>query len=284
MALDPVKRQRTCFQNNSEKILQFLEGDAVVQNKHLYQHQVDALMEIRRQFILDEGPRVALVVLPTGCGKTGIAILAPFVLGSRKVLVVTPAVDISDQILKEFSGKDFFLKTRGFFKEENMDDVCPTTSRPTTTSELRDEHTYQNELLIVNAHKFSERTKAYDRIKEIKPDKFDLVIVDEAHHYPAPTWKTVVDHFRPPAFCLFLTATPEYKGEPILPGLTPCFRLKREDAVSRGIIRNMEFEEVPSGGDYRDEAVYEVYMHALRMLVSQYYVWMVFTLFTYRLL
>ena len=266
MALTAVIRQQTCFQNNSEKIIQFLEGDA---NKYLYQHQVDALKEIRRQFILDQGPRVALVVLPTGCGKTGIAVLAPYVLASRKVLLVTPSVDISEQILKEFSGKDLFLKTRGIFKEKHRDDVCdvcPTISRPTTTSELRDKHTYQSELMIVNVHEFSERTKAYDRIKmkEIKQDKFDFVIVDEAHHYPPLMWKTVTDHFRTPTFCLFLTATPEYKGKLILPELKPCFELKREDAVSRGIIRNMEFQEVSSGNDNRDEAVYKVrYAYAL---------------------
>ena len=259
MALTAVSRQQSCFQNNSEKIIQFLEGDT---NKYLYQHQVDALKEIRGQFILDQGQesRVALVVLPTGCGKTGIAVLAPYVLASRKVLVVTPSVDISELILKEFSGKDFFLKTRDFFKEKHRDDVCdicPTISRPTTTSELADEHTYHSELLIVNVHEFSERTKAYDRIKAIKQDKFDFVIVDEAHHYPPLMWKTVMNHFSTP-FCLFLTATPEYKGEPILLDLKPCFQLKREDAVSRGIIRNMKFQEASSGNDNRDEAVYKV--------------------------
>ena len=270
MALDAVSRQRTCFQNNSEKIIEFLKGDDVVQKEHLYQHQVDALKNIQTQFgsncfgrggSAEAGgsdcsglPRVALVVLPTGCRRTGIAVLAPYVLASCKVLVVTPSVDISEKILKEFSGENFFLKTRKFYEEEDRNNVCPTTSCSIATSKPPDEQAYEKELLIVNAQA--------DQIKEIKSDKFDLVIVDEAHHYPASTWKTVVDHFRHPTFCLFLTATtPEYEGKPILRELKPCFELKREDAVSRGIIRNMEFKEVPSGDDNRDGVYKVVCMH-----------------------
>ena len=83
-------------------------------------------------------------------------------------------------------------------------------------------------------------------IADIPNDNYDLVIVDEAHHYPAPTWKTLVDHF-PTSRRLFITATPEYKGKPIL-SHAPCFTLSRYEAVCRGIIRNLHFEEVATDG------------------------------------
>jgi hypothetical protein len=46
-------------------------------------------------------------------------------------------------------------------------------------------------------------TVKFDEIPAI----FDLVIVDEAHHYPADTWRLLIDHFSN-APKLFLTATP----------------------------------------------------------------------------
>jgi superfamily II DNA or RNA helicase len=57
-------------------------------------------------------------------------------------------------------------------------------------------------IVIANAHKFGSNTDV--DLAEI-PRTFDLVIVDEAHHYPAPSWKSIVDHF-PGSKKLFLTA------------------------------------------------------------------------------
>jgi len=71
-----------------------------------------------------------------------------------------------------------------------------------------------------------------------------LVIVDEAHHYPAETWKTIVDHFKN-AKKVFLTATPENKGEDILPNQERyvCHTVTRRELVSQGIIRDIEFTD-----------------------------------------
>jgi hypothetical protein len=47
----------------------------------------------------------------------------------------------------------------------------------------------------------------YDDVPEPPPDLFDLVLVDEAHHSPARTWKALLDHFNDAKRVLF-TATP----------------------------------------------------------------------------
>ena len=96
--------------------------------------------------------------------------------------------------------------------------------------------------MVVNAHKIGGRSSV--KIEDVPNDKYDLVIVDEAHHYPAATWKLLVDHFEN-SKRLFLTATPLYKGKYIL-GLDhpPCFKLSKESAIQRGIIRNINFIEV----------------------------------------
>lgn len=49
-------------------------------------------------------------------------------------------------------------------------------------------------------------------------NQFCTIIVDEAHHWPAKTWLAIVNNFQASGKrILFLTATPERKGKPILP-------------------------------------------------------------------
>jgi hypothetical protein len=48
-------------------------------------------------------------------------------------------------------------------------------------------------------------------------DLFDLIVVDEAHHAPAPTWRAILEHFNH-ARALLLTATPRRRDGRKLPG------------------------------------------------------------------
>ena len=93
--------------------------------------------------------------------------------------------------------------------------------------------------MIVNAHKIGGQSNV--RIEDIPNDHYDLVIVDEAHHYPALTWKLLVDHFHS-SRRLFLTATPEHYRNPIL-SIPPCYELKKSEAIDQGVIRDVAFYE-----------------------------------------
>jgi len=98
----------------------------------------------------------------------------------------------------------------------------PTVSLITKSSDMREG--MNSMVMVVNVHKIGGQSSV--RIKDIPADgSYDLVIVDEAHHYPVDTWKLLVDHFGN-SKRLFLTATPEYKGKPILPDIPPCYELK----------------------------------------------------------
>lgn len=54
----------------------------------------------------------------------------------------------------------------------------------------------------------------------------------------------------------FLTATPEHRGNPILP-VQPCFELMQSLVIERGIIRDVLFDET-TGGVSDDEYRYAV--------------------------
>jgi superfamily II DNA or RNA helicase/HKD family nuclease len=47
-----------------------------------------------------------------------------------------------------------------------------------------------------------------NRLEELAPDHFDVIVIDEFHHSTAPTYRRIIDHFQPMEL-LGLTATPE---------------------------------------------------------------------------
>jgi len=57
----------------------------------------------------------------------------------------------------------------------------------------------------------------YETAAQPPADLFDLLIVDEAHHTPAPTWNAILGHFRA-AKAVLLTATPRRRDRKRVPG------------------------------------------------------------------
>ena len=261
----PARRlSESAFNIQHDTILQFLENEKA--NRCLYPHQIQAVRDVKAHFEDPTKPNIALVVLPTGCGKTGVAVLCSYALNSSRVLVITPSENVSKQIHQAFCGKQPpnpvkpFLFERGVF--ESTDDeqyVIPFGAFINRSTKIRGAHLH-NHIVIVNAHKVGGQSSV--GIHEIPKKGYDLVIVDEAHHYPAETWKRLVDHFDG-SKRLFLTATPMWRGKSILthlqlPPIHLCYRLSLEKAIEEGIIRKIEFDEISDVDPKDDMAVYKV--------------------------
>lgn len=232
--------------------------DKLVKDGCIYQHQADAVKAIKEE--LDHPPEghgefrnVSLAVLPTGTGKTGVGVLAAYVCRAHRVLVVTPSETISKQQMTQFKpekdetinplGADPFILQRGIFKQEKEDTWAPFNSVCVLKKkELKAALNNKRELVITNAHKFGDESGKGLDITTFPQDYFSLVIVDEAHHYPAKTWKNIVERFKQTKI-LFLTATPYNKGKYILEGKKECYEFSRKKAIEQGIIRDTEFIE-----------------------------------------
>lgn len=271
MAVKPKSRP-SVFNIYCDEISKHLEEDDVFSPdspvKQLYPHQIEAVFKARdhlADLARTNMGTIALVVLPTGCGKSGIAVLASFVLNAKKVLVITPSITITKQLYDDFcDSEEMFLVKRGIIEKENALEFTPRGVEVCKASDFPKSLHYS--LVVANAQKFG--TTSCISIKKIRTDCFDLVIVDEAHHYPADTWRTIVDHF-PNSRRLFLTATPYHKGEYILPDhVPPCFELTKERAIQLGIIRNIEFLEE----EIQSITANEVYMCILYVIYNVYYI------------
>ena len=140
-------------------------------SKEAFPHQVEGL-----QAWWKEGGR-GVVVLPTGTGKTHLANLAIEKAG-RPALVITPTIDLMNQWYDELAmsfGTEVGLMGGGYY------DIRPLTVT-----------TYDS---------------AYMHMERLG-NKFGLIVFDECHHLPGPTYGLSATSAIAP-FRLGLTATPE---------------------------------------------------------------------------
>lgn len=128
-----------------------------------------------------EGHRAGLVVMATGLGKTWLAAFDSTRPEFRRVLFVAHRREILIQAC------DVYRRIR------------PGGSLTLYADGGRDQ---TGDAVFASVQSLGRN------LNEFEGDAFDYVIIDEAHHLPAPTYRQIVDHFRP-AFLLGLTATPD---------------------------------------------------------------------------
>jgi superfamily II DNA or RNA helicase len=203
------------------------------------------------------GTKEFLVVLPTGCGKTLIMALAPFAANAVQVLVLTPSKMLSRQVCHELD--DLFQTNPVHLKGKDPHPLGRVAKDVTFkigqyARAVGVHHT--SDILVTNIHQLvqSQATPEGDREQVLHPTpkefireaSLDLVIVDEAHHMDAQSWKIVRDevrHKNPEAKLLFLTATPQRQD-----GVRPynitqpdqLYLYKRWDAILAKYIRNTQ--------------------------------------------
>lgn len=150
-------------------------------------------------YFTKENTKQALIVLPTGTGKTAILMLSPYILESKKVLIITPSKLVRNQIAEDFSR----LKT---LKNIN---VLPEICMLPKVFELKDTKIEKHLSSILESDVIvTTPLGAWNMSKNSNCSEIiDLVLVDEAHHEPAKKWREALDNFKLAKKILF-TATP----------------------------------------------------------------------------
>lgn len=245
----------------------------------LLAQQRDALGNLEEWFQADN-PRIAVVSMPTGSGKTGILCCLPFTVGGiglelprdannyptgvpryrfdRPVLVLAPGIQIANQLQQQIHLHPFLVR-RGIIGDQVRKEVLPKVHRVNETRDLQnDRFLSEQDIVLANAQKF--RGEWEDALPN---NMFKLVIVDEAHHYPAQTWNRIIEKFRGNALVVFLTATPyRMDGKFMVEGLF-AYHLRLQEAVERRIIRRTEpdFLEIQpnhENGDLEEAGFYQL--------------------------
>lgn len=150
-----------------------------------------------------------IIVMPTGSGKTAVLMMTPYITLSRKVLIVTPSVMVRGQIFKDFVELKT-LKEASAFSEK----ITPPLVYELKNKYSDELHSDVDASDVVIATPQCALSLSESNVK----GKFDLVLIDEAHHVPAQTWQQILINMKDSNHLLF-TATPfrmdrkELKGE-----------------------------------------------------------------------
>ncbi|TJX68950.1 DEAD/DEAH box helicase [Soehngenia saccharolytica] len=183
------------FSKNYRKI-EYPKADGM--NSGLRNAQLGAIHSISSFFTLNKA-KAAIVVMPTGSGKTTVLMMTPYVLESNKVLVITPSKLVRSQVSEEFSTLKILIKVNVFSDRINKPRVFEMKSL------YKEDHDNQieNSDVIVATPQVGLSLSRAENIR----NKFDLVLIDEAHHVPAKTWTEILENVNEAKHVLF-TATP----------------------------------------------------------------------------
>ena len=213
----------------------------IVNNINLRKPQEYAYIHAYNHFIKKQSTEHALIVLPTGVGKTGLMAILPYGISSGRVLIITPGKVVRDNIIKQLdtSSPDCFLYEHKIIPDlAYMPKVSVYEGDKTPVEVLR-----KSNIVVVNIQKLQDRLDS-SLLNRLEADFFDMIIVDEAHHSVAPTWITTAEHFSEAKF-IKVTGTPERTdGQKINASLV--YNYKLSSAMHDGLIKSLRnFEFLP---------------------------------------
>jgi DNA repair protein RadD len=211
----------------------FLKADANIDgNDSLREPQRDAYTQVQDFFAA--GKNNALVQIPVGCGKTGLVSILPFGLSAGRVLVIAPNLQIKKEL---FDAMDVTNRRKCFWRRTNiLNDnqmalgpiACTLDSGNLSTAE-------KSHIVISNVQQLATDTEKW--LDQFDARFFAMIVVDEAHHSAAQSWRNVIARFKD-AKVVLLTATPFRSDRQKLEGEL-VYRYPFRSATMRGYIKRL---------------------------------------------
>lgn len=180
----------------------------------LYPYQIDSVNAINREW--QKGIKKTLLILPTGCGKTSCfsEIIDQHHKRGQRVLMLAHREELLTQAMQrvyDFTG------------------YLPELDKAEKKAEISAD--------IIMASVQTLRTK---RLERYPKDHFDLIVVDEAHHASADSYKKIIGYFD--SKVLGVTATPDRSDEKELGDIfdSVAFQYSLIEAIKGGYLANIK--------------------------------------------
>ena len=180
-------------------------------NERLREPQREAHRAVREHFARSTDP--AMLVIPVGCGKSGLISILPFGIASGRVLVIAPNLTIRDglaEILDIASVECFWTKTRVLPNFQHGPYMAVLGGRDANLHDCA-----ESDFVVTNIQQLASSADRW--LPQFPPDFFDMIIIYEGHHSAAESWRKVLRRF-PEARVISLTATPFRTDRQELPG------------------------------------------------------------------
>ncbi|MCC6873612.1 MAG: DUF3427 domain-containing protein [Sandaracinaceae bacterium] len=225
-AFEPYERER--FLQATERRDAQRDALATAVRLRPYPHQEEVLEALSEERA--NGHHRNLVVAATGTGKTVVAALDYARLrkeqGEATLLFVAHRKEILEQSLATF---------RAAVRDGHFGELLVAGRAP-----RKGTHVFAS---IQSLHE--------ERLSDLRPDAYDVVIVDEFHHAEAPSYRRLLEHLRP-RILLGLTATPERAdGKSVLSWFDGriAAELRLWDALDLGLLVPFQYFGVHDGTD-----------------------------------
>ena len=229
------REELTAWMQASRRLEDFFQDTSanIEANSGLREPQRDAYVQAAAYF--QRGGRKALIQIPVGCGKSGVAAILPFGIAKGRVLVIAPNLTIKEELYRAFditNRQKCFWWQRGVLAPQDMTHGPYVCTLDTGNLSVCD----KSHIVVTNIQQLGTNTDKW--LPKFPRDFFDLIIVDEAHHSAAASWQRVFGRF-PAAKVVNLTATPfrtdqqEIEGELV-------FRYPFKSASIKGYVKKLK--------------------------------------------
>lgn len=190
----------------------------------------------------------AIVVMPTGSGKTAVLMQIAFLERAKRVLVITPSRLVRNQVAEEFKTLSTLRHIGAVDGDGAGPDVYEVESKIGTDEEWNDLRAY--DVVVATPNSVS---PGLEGVPPPPEDLFDLLLVDEAHHSAAHTWNTLLAGF-PKAKKALFTATPFRRDRREIEGKI-VYNYPLREAHQDKVFGNIEFVAVDPAGGNPDVAI-----------------------------
>jgi superfamily II DNA or RNA helicase len=146
-----------------------------------------------------EQVKSTLIVLPTGTGKTIVFATVAHRWPNKRVLVVAHREELIFQAVEKIKA---------------VTGEVPAVEMADLRADVADGWIDQARIVVTSVQTMCRP----NRMEQFRPEDFGLLIIDEAHHAPAPIYRRVIDYYgrNPDLRILGVTATPDRHDEEAL--------------------------------------------------------------------
>jgi superfamily II DNA or RNA helicase len=144
------------------------------EQRGLRRAQRGAIHAIASHFTLRDEP--AIIVMPTGSGKTAVLMMSAYIQRSKRVLIITPSRLLRNQVVEEFSSLRVLKAIGVLDKELPCPRVKEVEGRITSLEDWQELEAY--DVIVGTPNSMS---PALSDVVTPPEDLFDLILVDEAH-------------------------------------------------------------------------------------------------------
>lgn len=183
----------------------------------------------------NSGKNKAILQIPVGCGKSGLAAILPFGVAKGRVLIIAPNLQIKEGL---YEAMDITNRPKCFWRKAGVLKDAQMVTGPLVSTLDTGNITVakKSHIVITNIHQLATNVEKW--LHQFPNDFFDMIIVDEAHHSAADSWKKVLERF-PNAKIIHMTATPFRSDKQDIDGEL-VYRYSFRSATLKGYIKRLK--------------------------------------------